>query len=488
MKKKYGHIQNCLLAFVFLLVGIHMSGCKKFLEMKAPSTSVNEDNVYKTDETAIAVLTEIYSVMAGGGDGGFTGNTGMSVLSGLSADELTLASVISDEKLTAYYRNQLRTDQTVKYGTDYWAWSWNRIFTCNAAIEGLNGSVSLTESVKKQLLGEAKFMRALFYFYLVSFYGDVPLVLTTNPNENRTLPRSSKQQVFDEIIDDLKDAQSLLTNSFVDATLLKSSSERVRPTEWAATALLARTYLYLSLYADAEVESSKVIANSAQFSLASINSVFLKNSMEAIWQLQPVQLNRNTEDAFTFKLPPTGPNIKDNPVYLSAQIVNAFESGDRRRQKGGWVDSVIVGGTTYFFPAKYRATTASGSSFAEYLMMFRLAEQYLIRAEARAKLNNIDGAKEDLNAIRARADLPGTTANDQSSLLNAILKERQVELFTELGQRWLDLKRTGKVEDVMNVVTPLKANGAAWQSYQQLYPIMFSDIEKNPNLTQNAGY
>ena len=84
--------------------------------------------------------------------------------------------------------------------------------------------------------------------------------------------------------------------------------------------------------------------------------------------------------------------------------------------------------------------------------------------------------------------MTGTSASDQPSLLAAILHERQVELFTELGQRWLDLKRTGKVDEVMTVVTPLKANGAQWQSYQQLYPVLFSDIQKNPNLVQNNGY
>jgi hypothetical protein len=131
---------------------------------------------------------------------------------------------------------------------------------------------------------------------------------------------------------------------------------------------------------------------------------------------------------------------------------------------------VIAGGTTYFFPSKYKAKNTSGS-VSEYLMVFRLAEQYLIRAEARVQQNNFGGAQNDLNAIRTRAGLPNTIANDQTSLLAAILKERQVELFTELGHRWLDLKRTENVNAVMSVVTPLKTNGASWQSYQQLYPV-----------------
>src|SRR5207253_1054617 len=138
----------------------------------------------------------------------------------------------------------------------------------------------------------------------------------------------SKQKVYEQIVADLKDAQNLLSSSYLDATLLKSYSERVRPTKWTATALLARTYLYMAQYANAEAEASKVIANATLFSLTPLNAVFLKNSSEAIWQLQPVQSGRNTEDAFTFILPPTGPNANVNPVYLSPQLLGAFEVKD----------------------------------------------------------------------------------------------------------------------------------------------------------------
>jgi hypothetical protein len=102
--------------------------------------------------------------------------------------------------------------------------------------------------------------------------------------------------------------------------------------------------------------------------------------------------------------------------------------------------------------------------------------------------NNFQGARDDLNAIRRRANLLDNTNNDQASLLTAILHERQTEMFTEMGQRWLDLKRMGKVDEVMTNVTPLKGNPNGWKSYQQLYPIPFSDIQMNPKLVQNNGY
>jgi hypothetical protein len=474
-----------------LLFFLLATGCKKFVVIDAPKTSINEENVYKTDATAIAVLTSIYGQMVN--DGRFTGRTGISLLTGLSADELTLAGAVTDDRLIAYYRNQLRVNPYENFGCELWGGAgsnlFNYIFICNAAIEGLNKSGSLTTSVKKQLLGEAKFMRAFFYFYLVNFFGEVPLALTTNPAVNATLSRSPVPMVYQQIVADLKEAQELLNDNFLNRDLqsYNGTPERVRPTKWAATALLARVYLYLADYPNAETEASKIISNSSRFSLPALNSVFLKNSTEAIWQLQPVLTGRNTEDAFVFVLPITGPSSYANPVYLSPQILNAFEPGDQRRKGGSWIDSVIVSGTTYFFPAKYKATITSGAA-SEYLMVLRLAEQYLVRAEARAQQNNIGGAQEDLNRIRTRAGLPDITANDKASLLQLILKERQVEFFTEWGHRWLDLKRTGKVDAVMSVATPLKANGGQWQSFQQLYPVLYTDIQMNSYLNQNTGY
>lgn len=471
------------LLFIFLVA----MGCEKFVAVDAPTTSVNEDNVYRSDATAIAVLNGIYAPMASGGL--FTGNTGISLVAGLSADELTLTNIVTDNGLIAYYRNELRTGPNENYGIDFWREVFLYIFQCNAALEGLGNSGSLTPSVKKQLLGEARFMRAFFYFYLVNLVGDAPLALTTNPAVNATLSRSSVSLVYQQIVADLKEAQQLLSENYLNKDLQNYSvmPERVRPTKWTATALLARTYLYLADYANAETEASKVISNASLFSLPDLNGVFLKNSAEAIWQLQPVQTGRNTADAFVFMLPVTGPNATANPVHLSPQILQAFEPGDWRRKGGNWVDSVIVSGTPYFYPVKYKANITSGS-VSEYLMAFRLGELYLVRAEARAQQNNIGGAKDDLNTIRKRAGLPDTKATDKASLMTAIWNERQVEFFTEWGHRWLDLKRTGNVNAIMSAVTPLKANGRPWQSYQQWYPVLYNDILLNHNLNQNTGY
>jgi hypothetical protein len=337
-------------------------------------------------------------------------------------------------------------------------------------------------------------MRAFFYFYLVNLYGDVPLALTTDPAINSVISRASEQQVYQQIIDDLLEAENLLSETFLDGSLSVYSGipERVRPTKWAAAALLARVYLYygkligdISNYANAETQATSVIDNTSLFRLPALNSVYLKNSREAIWQIQPVAPGRNTEEGFTFILPQSGPNSYLNPVYLSNNLLNSFEVGDLRKSE--WVSSItpVTGTATYYFPYKYKSTITTGSA-TEYLMILRLAEQYLIRAEARAQQNNIDGAKTDLNAVRNRAGLLNTTANDKTEMMAAVLHERQVELFTELGHRWFDLKRTKAVDLVMNSVTPIK--GGTWQTTDQLYPIPVADIIRNSTLKQNPGY
>ncbi|HEY4197438.1 MAG TPA: RagB/SusD family nutrient uptake outer membrane protein, partial [Mucilaginibacter sp.] len=118
---------------------------------------------------------------------------------------------------------------------------------------------------------------------------------------------------------------------------------------------------------------------------------------------------------------------------------------------------------------------------------FRLAEQYLIRAEARSQEGNVSGAQSDLNVIRNRAGLANTTASTQTTLLTAILHERQVEMFTEWGHRWLDLKRTGTVDAVMSLVLPAKGGGG-WNPNMALMPLPLGDLQADQNLTQNPGY
>lgn len=495
MKPRYQKIGGyTILLLCFLLV---QSSCKKWLEVPVPELTTSIAGVYTTDATAASVLTGIYANMSNLNSTDFIYGPGstlttMSVFPSLSADELTLYTyyTVDYNSYNQYYTNALVST----YGpsgrfasVEYWNLLYPIIFTCNSAIEGLNSSSGLTPAVKQQLLGEAKFMRAFCYFYLVNLYGPVPLATSTDWKVNAALPRAPIAQVNQQIVADLKDAENLLSENYLNGDALTTASRgRYRPTKWAAAALLAREYLYTKDWTNAEAQSSIVIGNTV-FGLDDATSpygTFSAFGVEPIWQLQTVNTTpySNTGEGSYFNLPSYGPNSTNN-VYLSNALVNSFEPGDLR--KTGWVDSVTVGTTTYYFPYKYKLTGNAPYSL-EAEVMLRLGEQYLIRAEARAELGNIAGAQADINMIRTRAGLPNTTAADQPSLLSAVMQERRVELFTEWGHRWLDLKRTGTVDAVMSVAAPLK--GGTWNTDWQWYPIPATELTAAPQLKQNAGY
>ncbi|MEP7376009.1 MAG: RagB/SusD family nutrient uptake outer membrane protein [Chitinophagaceae bacterium] len=468
------------------LIALTYISCKKLVDVKAPVTSVNAANAYTTDASAISVVTTMYKRMSSNQEG-FTGLRSISLMTGLSADEFTLYNGVTDLTYIAYYQNSLVANNSQNYGSEFWSQFYNYIYVCNSAIEGMSTSSGLTPGVKQQLLGEVKFMRAFIYFYLVNMYGNVPLVVTTDWNINSKISNASKEQIYQQIISDLKDAEGLLSENYLDGTLQNAAPDKLRPTKWAAIAMLARVYLYNGDFSNAVSKASALI-NSNLFSLDSLNGTFLKNSNEAIWQLQPTVSGHNTEDAWMFIIPSTGPNniaghSTGQPVYLSSSLLNSFEVADQR--KLSWINNVAVNGNTYYYPYKYKSATLN-APITEYLMVLRLGEQYLIRAEAEAQQNKISESQADLNVIRTRAGLSDTNATNQSSLLSAIIHERQVELFSEWGHRWFDLKRTGNIDAVMSVVTPQK--GGIWQTTDQLYPILFADILRNPNLKQNTGY
>lgn len=458
--------------------------CRKFIEASPPSIGLSSGNVYTSDETATAVLTDIFAAMSQANTTLTDGHIGsISVYISLAADELNLHQ-LNERDLLDYYRNDLKQSSLISY----WKAIYPQIFSVNNALEGLTATTSLTAAVKQQLLGEARFVRAFCYFYLVNMYGDVPLVLNIDYKTNALLPRASAAAVYQQIINDLKEAQKLLSANYLKGDVLTAYSsgeeERVRPTAWAATALLARVYLYTGDYMNAELAATAIINQTSLYSLTSLNEVFLKNSKEAIWQLQPVGIDEqaNTGEGRLFVLPPDGPGA-NNPVYFNNKLQESFEMGDLR--KSSWIDSVISGSTVYYYPYKYKIGNVAAPT-EEYPTILRLAEQYLIRAEARASKNDITGAQNDLNMIRSRAGLDATSAADKAALLNAILEERRRELFTEWGHRWFDLKRTNRLHEVMNLVTPSK--GGIWSPHKALLPIPEEDITRNPNMVQNPGY
>ncbi|MBL4905769.1 MAG: RagB/SusD family nutrient uptake outer membrane protein, partial [Flavobacteriaceae bacterium] len=232
-------------------------------------------------------------------------------------------------------------------------------------------------------------------------------------------------------------------------------------------------YLYSGDWTNAENAATTVI-EAAEYQLeADVNQVFLTGSKEAIWQLYPVITGLNTVEGFSFIFYSAPYN-----VALRNQVVEAFEEGDQRLSS--WIGKVTSGSDTFYYPFKYKVFFSS--NLTEYYMVLRLAEQYLIRAEARTQLNKLDGALEDLNRIRNRAGLDNFSSTSNELVLEAVYKERQRELFAEWGHRWFDLKRTGRANEVLSLVKP------GWQSTDKLFPIPKTELQINPNMTQNPGY
>jgi len=475
-------LNNIIYATVLAVFIIPIASCNKYLnDTQLPANTIAGQNVYVTDASTSAVIAGYFLSLNASGP--FTGSASGNIdyTLGLYTDELTNLNPgnFGDQ----YYKDAIQSNTAGN-----WSNLYAKIYTINAAIEGINSSNGSLVN-KNQWLGESYFVRALLYYYLVNYYGDVPLALTTDYTVNNTLSRAPQAQVYQQIISDLKQAQLLLPTDYRDGSGA-TTTDRIRPNQASATALLARVYLYTKDWADAEAQSTAII-NNTNYKLAPLNQTFLAGSQETIWALAPTSALSVYEYAFYNNgMPatlPAGQTPGSFNVYvsLSSFLINSFEPNDGRFTN--WVRASIAPATpptaaqTYYFPNKYKA--AAGG--AENEVMLRLGEQYLIRAEARSEQNESTPAA-DINVIRTRAGLPGTTATNKAAYLSAIAKERQTELFTECGHRFFDLKRTGTIDSVMNVVAPVKVT--TWKSYMSLWPIPPADIVQDANLTPNPGY
>lgn len=467
MKKYQQYINRYRQLFTGILGAIittFLFSCEDFVALDPPPTETTTDNVFTHNTTATSALLGIYSEMFNEA----TMTSKMTIANGLAADELTVFQTGVREQ---FYDNTLLPDNSEV--ASFWSSMYTYIYSANAILDGLARNTGVTDSIKIQLEGEARLIRAFCHFYLTNLWGDVPLVTTTDFRINAFALRTPQADIYGQVIEDLKVAETLLASDY-----RFSGGDRSRPNRWAATALLARAYLYMKDWVSAETAASIVINNPAYRLVEDLNTVFLANSAEAIWQLSSTrEIGLNTRDggAFILEAPP-------NFIALNEGIIGAFETGDRRRTD--WIGSFTDGPDTWYYPFKYKIADSGndGTPITEYLMIIRLAELYLIRAEARARQNDVTSAREDLNAIRHRANLGNTPASDQASLLLAIEHERRMELITEWGHRWLDLKRTGRAGDILRPIKP------GWQPTDELYPVPLAEIGDNPNLTQNLGY
>src|SRR5215217_3570700 len=447
------------LGFLLLLI---LSSCEKALEIDNPKSKIINEVVFEDDITASAAVTGVYASMLASGSFASGSNNSITAITALSSDEF-VNYPISNTTAIQFNQNKIQSNNIQIY--QLWSSAFQIIYQTNSIIEGIEKSDGMSANAQQQLKGEALFVRAFCNFNLVNLFGDIPLISTTDYSVNTRSPRTSKDVLYGEIIKDLLQAQQLMKDAY-------PTPERVRPNKSAATALLSRVYLYRNDWANAEIQSTSLINNPDYELEMDLNNVFLYSSREAIWQLRPILRTQNTFEGNAFILR----GIPGNS-YLRKDFIDKFETGDARFTN--WVRSITASSNVFYYPFKYKIRTGGPGSatpipLTEYSMVFRLAEQYLIRSEARAKLGKLNEAIADIDVIRGRANLPLikniNPGISQALLLVAVEQERRSELFIEWGHRWFDLKRTGRLSVILS---PLKPD---WQPSDVLYPIPSSEF------------
>jgi hypothetical protein len=442
------------------------TSCKRFVEIDPPVSQTISDEIFQSDALAISAVTGIYSEMMAS-SGRFSSGE-VTFYAGMSADELSYQIVGNFRE--DFVKNKITESAHAILLSAFWDKAYKFIYTANICLEKMNApTAKLSEPIRKMLEGECRFIRAFCYFHMVNLFGAVPMPVVSDYRVNMTLPRTPTPKIYELIRQDLETAVNLLLEQYPTA-------ERVRPNKYVALALLAKVYLYRNEWAKAETTATQII-NNPIYKLDTLDSVFKKASLEAIWHLLPVNSTfNNTWEGNAI--------INASSYLLTDTLYRSFDPNDHRRT--AWVGQKTVAGpppNIRFYPAKYKVK--SSNMKLEYYVVFRLGEQYLIRAEARAHLGNLTEAAADINKIRNRAWLPNTTANTQEEMLAAVAQERKVELFAEWGNRWYDLKRTQRADAELKNL-PIKAPN--WTLDDTLWPIPNTQIIANPNLTQNPGY
>ncbi len=343
--------------------------------------------------------------------------------------------------------------------SNMWAKMYDGINVANNVITKVPGIENMSSQEKDIALAELYFVRAMNHFNLTRYYGDIPLKLEPTVGvTNLDAPRIPVSEVYSQIITDLTFAAENLPNS----------RSKIRGSKFAAKAMLARVYLYQGNFQQAEAMASDVISNGGYSLLSNYADIFEDETAESIFEISFSQLERNRIAEYNF---PKSLNGR-REVEPSASLLAAYEQDDER------FEGSIAFAENLAYAIKYDDLNLGAENF----IVIRLADMYLIRAEAMAKGSSpdVNQIKTDINTLRTRAGLSSINSNSIDQLITTIEKERRVEFAFE-GHRWFDLVRTGRAIDVLENVTNLN---------QTLFPIPFDELQTNnhPGMVQNPGY
>lgn len=351
-----------------------------------------------------------------------------------------------------------------------WAAIYNTINIANHIIEKAPAiiDVNLTDAERDVIIGEAHFIRALAYFDLARGWGGVPIKLapTNRPDDGDNTPRSTREQVYELVANELQRAEELLP----------AAVNRIRATKYTVWALRARLALYSEQWGAAIDYSSRVIALTDAFQLV---------EPFAAWFLDGA--TQTPESIFEIAFSAQNPNGLRTRMSLLARggeyryrpgdaVVNTLRNPKTGGDRIALLDSARQGGVTQYAGSLYYRSPATDPSY-----VLRIAEQYLIRAEAYTQLEQLEEAAADLNRVRNRAKLDPITATMQPALLDAILEERRLEFLWE-AHRYFDLTRTGRLKEQVEALKP----NLRIEPHLAVFPIPVDEVtlgglEQNPN-------
>lgn len=445
----------------FLLLS-SIGSCEKLIEVELPSNQIASDQVFVDVQTADAVLAGLYSGLRDSSP--FAGDQSGRLL-GLYTDDLDFYSTTATNGLPEIAYN-LQNDSNPSIYTD-WSTSYKQIYVANALLEGIEKSTTIAEPHRNRIRGEALLVRSMLLLYLQQVYGNIPYPITTNYQVNQIISKTNADQVLIQLSEDLKESMNLLSDTY-------RHTERIFPNRKMAELLLAKVYLLQGKWSEAELLLKGIIQNPLYQFQNDITKVFIKSGSHILWQLRPKNSGDGTKESGVYYFNNSAPSM----VALSTGLINTFSSTDLRKQH--WMAPVTFNGETWYRAEKYKNRSANTT---EYSIIARLEEVYLLLAEALVQQNKIDEALPYLDKTRQRAGLPPLVMPlTKDTAINEILMENRREFFTEMGHRFFDLKRVGKLDAFLQS----KPN---WKSFHKLWPIPQQDILLNPNLKpQNEGY
>lgn len=504
------------------LLAITVSSCKKNFLNLTPEDSYTADNFYKTEDqfksAVVAAYAPLRDVLI---NDYFT--------SEMHSDNTVYQFAPSNRGTDIVYRENI-SDFLVASVNSYtratWQHSYTGISRANIIIERLPDA-TFSDSSKRRLDGQAKFLRALNYFKLVRLYGGVPLILNQIKNADEAfVARASTDEVYTQIIADAKDAISEL-----DAP--KSFPQTGEATKGAATILLAEVYAVQKKWADAEALLTTLLTMGYDLNTnyADAFSPTNKNSKESLFEIQFLggTITGATPNALSFHFIPrstdtkvlTGITINNTGTggwnTPSSDLIATYEANDARLDASIGIAEGTYNASNYmtysaaksvvgytaptgkigipyikkYLHAPLVAPTGSSDNFP----IYRYSDALLLLAEAMNEQGKSAQALTHLNRVRTRAKLTATTTTDQAQLRDIIFHERRVELAFE-NHRWTDLLRTDRAISVINAfgvqirkeLTSLASDAYVIDNHHLLFPIPQSDIGLNPKLTQNPGY